>query len=429
MKKIALAVSLLLVSTLCSGDNDIWTSLFREKLREATAGDSAAQYDVGTMYQNGRGVAADRNKAVEWYRKAAAQDNASAVSRLRLMEENAARFKKTLAQAAKGDAESQYDLGNMYMMGVGSDIDYDRAIKAFEQSANQGNDKAAYKLGLMYFEGTGVHSKPATAFKWFRMAAEHNFPAAQYYLGKMYGEGTGTRRNNSLALQWLNKAVDGGFEQARGEMINVTEKINMKKAAARAEAAGQESRPEPAETPPHAVVARSATVHKEAPKPAPARHSAGTEPAKVSARVREYSIEDLMQGAWNREAEPVPYLPSTINNCRTENGKIVCFSEDQTTTTGNNLIRFKTKAIIDHFSRNGSFTVTYRNLVIEATPLTGTDISGMDGAETASYPVKTGWGSPHTLECNFRNSATLSCLKNNTYAIVLTSPHTLASGN
>jgi Sel1 repeat len=424
MKTYALALSLLLVSTLSLADNDIWTALFKTKLNEATDGDSAAQYDVGTMYQNGRGVAADRNKAVEWYRKAAAQNYASAVSRLKLMDENAVRFKKTQALAAKGDSESQYDLGNMYLMGVGSDIDYNSAIQAFEQSANTGNDKAAYKLGLIYYEGTGVRGNPATAFNWFSMAAEHNFPAAQYYLGKMYGEGAGTRRNNTLALQWLNKAVDGGFEQARGEMINVTENINMEKAATRAAAARPAPEPEPVATAkPSADVAQESASRK-----APARNTGKNAPAKAAAKTREYSIEDLMQGAWNRGNEPVAYLPSIINNCRTEDGKVVCFSEDQTSTSGNNVIRFKTKAIIDSFSRQGSFSVTYRNLVIEASPLAGKDISGIDGDETESYPVKTGWGSPHTLECKFSSTDTLSCLKNNTYAIKLTSPRTLASG-
>lgn len=427
MNRIALALGLLLTSMLSHGENDIWNSLFRDKLNEANSGNSEAQYDVGTMYQNGRGVQADRNKALEWYRKAAAQNHPRAVSRLNLMEENATRFDRTFSQAEKGDRESLYDLGNMYMMGVGADIDYISAIKAFEQSANQGYDKAAYKLGLIYYEGTGVRSNPTEAFKWFGIAAEDDFPAAQYYLGRMYGEGKGTRRNNTLALQWLGKAVDGGFDQARVEIINVTENLNMEKAAARTRAAPKPEVGAAADVMEVPKVVVEVTNSKQSASTAPAKNTVKQQ-KKPRATSRQYQIEDLMLGAWSRDSSPVPYLPSAINNCRTEDNRIVCYSEDQTSKSGNNVVRFKTKAIIENFSNDGSFSVTYRNLVIEANPATGTDVAATDGNSAQAPQVKTGWGSPHTLECSFKNGETLSCLKNNTHAFLLTSPRTLAVG-
>lgn len=426
MNRIVLALCLLLVSTLSPAENDIWSSLFKEKLNEANNGNSEAQYDVGTMYQNGRGVGADRVKATEWYRKAAAQNNTQAASRLKLMEENAARFEKTRLQAEKGDRESLYDLGSMYMMGVGADIDYNSAIKAFEQSANLGNDKAAYKLGLVYYEGTGVRSNPTAAFKWFSIAANNNFPAAQYYLGKMYGEGKGTRRDSTLALEWLSKAVDSGFDQARGEMINVTENINMEQAAARAAVPRQES-PATVAVPQSTSSVAGLTRSKETAKPAAAMTTEKRR-SKTRAVEQQYRIEDLMHGAWSRDDSPVSYLPSAINTCRTEAGRIICFSDKESRRSGNNIVRFKTKAIIENFTGDGSFSITYRNLVIDATPTTGTDIAVADGGSEVSYQVKTGWGSPHTLECNFKNTETLSCLKNNTHALLLTSPRTLAAG-
>jgi TPR repeat protein len=418
MKRIATALSLLLATTLCHAGNDIWSALFKGKLREAGRGDSQAQYDVGAMYQNGRGVAPDRDKAMEWYRKAAAQHNQQAVSRLKLMQENKARFDKALAQAGKGDPEVQYDLGNMYLMGVGVEIDYAQAINAFEQAAGQGSDKAAYKLGVIYYEGTGVRADPRTAFKWFGQAAHHGLPAAQYYYGKLYAEGKGTSRNNKLALEWLSKAVDSGFEQARGEMINVTENIDMEKSAAAAQA------PQPVPPPPPGASTR----------PPPHRKTRVAKPDRTASKAQaarnpvHYRLDDLMQGAWNRGDEPVTYLPSSINHCRTEDHRLVCFSDDQSSRTGHNIIRFKTKAIVDHFSTRGKFTVTYRNLVIEATPLSGTDAAAGDDAGMGSYTVKTGWGTPHTLECTFHGDNALSCVKNNSYTLRLSSQRALASG-
>jgi TPR repeat protein len=43
----------------------------------AAQGDTSAQYNLGVMYDNGRGVAQDYTEAVKWYRLAAAQGHAS----------------------------------------------------------------------------------------------------------------------------------------------------------------------------------------------------------------------------------------------------------------------------------------------------------------------------------------------------------------
>jgi len=51
-----LCIIALLFCAAATAGNDIWASLFRETLQQARQGDSEAQYDVGAMYQNGRGV-------------------------------------------------------------------------------------------------------------------------------------------------------------------------------------------------------------------------------------------------------------------------------------------------------------------------------------------------------------------------------------
>jgi TPR repeat protein len=375
-----------------SAVGDIWNTLFREKMREATNGNSEAQFDVGTMYQNGRGVQADRSKAIEWFEKAAAQGESKSISRLKLMQANATRFEKTASEAGKGDRDSLYDIGNMYMEGVGTHIDYSKAITSFEQSAGLGHIKAAYKLGLIYHEGSGVKQNSKRAFKWFRQAASEGYPAAQYYLGKLYADGAGVRKNQAEALAWFRKAVDGGFDQARGEMINVSEsmKDNAKKANA----------------------------------------------AKKKSKSDRYTLEDVVLAAWNRDGNPVAWLPSEITTCRTEEGKVICFSDDQVRNAGENIIKFKTKAIISNFSGNGSFDVTYRNLVISASQAADTrtnetvyEPGSLDENMSATYRIKTGWSSPHKLKCTLKDSGVASCKKNNAHTIVLTSPTSMVAGN
>ncbi len=429
MNKIVLGISLLLFAVTSLAGNDIWNALFKEKLEEANSGESDAQYDVGTMYQNGRGVAADRNKAVEWYKQAAEQGNQKAVSRLKLMESNASRFGKTLSGAESGNSKNQYEIGNMFMTGIGADIDYGKAISFYEKSAAQGHNKAAYKLGLIYYEGTGVSSNMKTAFKWFSSAAENNYPVAQYYLGRLYAAGQGTKRNNKLALEWLSKAVDGGFDQARGELINVQENMSMEAAAASAQKKAAEKKKA-------AAIARAEQEAKAKSKKAAASKAAKAKSKKAAASkvarkkkpARKSALDVVVTGAWSRNNKPIAYLPSSINTCRTEDSKVICFSDDQTRETGGNIIKFKTKAIIDHFNdKDKTFRVTYRNLVIDATPVTGTDLAAGDEEVEGGFKVKTGWGSPHTMACNFKDNGAVSCLKNNTHALLLVNSMAVAA--
>jgi TPR repeat protein len=415
MNKVVLAIPLLLASILCMASGDIWNNLFHEKLREANQGNSEAQYDVGTMYLNGRGVKSSRASALEWFGKAAAQGNAQAVTRLKLMRENEARFGRTLADAQGGNPESLYELGNMYTKGIGVDVDYGKAISAYEQSAGQGYTKASYRLGLLYYGGEAVPADMKSAFKWFKSAATNNYPAAQYYLGKMYAAGQGTGKDITLALEWLSKAVDGGFDQARGAMIDVTENIAMEAAPARA-AGGARAKAKSAP----AVTARKPS------RASKIRNSRQQRPDSIT-----WSIEDLMLAAWYRDSEPVTFLPSAINSCRIEQERLICLSDDQTRRAGLNLIKFKTKAIIENLTDQGAFDITYRNLVIDARPVEtaeSKDGVGTAGDEAVAYRVKTGWGTPHTLECQFKDRGILTCLKNNTYSFELTSPQTLAVG-
>ena len=423
MKRTALTLFLLLLSSVAAGGNDIWQSLFNEKLQEAKQGNSNAQFDVASMYQNGRGVKSDLSKATEWYKKSAAQKNPKAVNRLKILQANEERFKKVLAQADKGDAESQYKLGKMYTEGSGVSIDHTRATEAFKSAAEQGYAKAEYKLGLHYYEGTGVNQNRKTAYKWFKAAAEQNHPAAQYYLGKMYASGSGVKQNYTTSLEWLTKSVDGGFNQARGEMIDVSERMKVRET--------EKANPAPGKK----VASRKKKPVKKASKSKPEKSKTKTVKVEKSEKAPEFAIEDLMVAAWNRDNKPVAYLPSAINNCRTEKNNIVCYSDSQTRKSGNSLIKFKTKSVMKDFSKDGSFKVTYRNLVVDSDSIASIDtneddeeVGSDDDSAASSYKVKAGWGKEHALECQLKDSGTVSCLKNKTHTFVLVSPHTLASG-
>jgi len=53
--------------------------------KAAEQGDASAQTDLGVMYRDGRGVTADQALALHWFRKAAEQGNTRAKTALRSM--------------------------------------------------------------------------------------------------------------------------------------------------------------------------------------------------------------------------------------------------------------------------------------------------------------------------------------------------------
>ena len=425
MNKIIPALILCILTAPVAGINDIWQNLFKEKLQEATQGNNNAQYDVGSMYQNGRGVKADRNKAVEWYEKSAAHGNKQSISRLGLMRANEDRYGKTLTRAKKGDFESQYMLGNMYTKGIGVSTDNSQAMEWYKKAAAQGYAKAEYNLGLIYYDGIGVRKNYTTALDWFTRAAEQDHAAAQYYLGKMYAGSQGTKASYAAALLWYGKAADGGFDQAHGEMVSIAEKIATRSPVEKTPVKTAKAKKRPA-TPVAKKSSRKTTKSKLA-------RMSKAKP-DTSTRAQTFSLEDLMLAIWKREGNPVSYLPSAVNNCRTQGEKLTCFSDDLTRETAGGMIKFKTKSIISNFSSDGSFDVTYRNLVINTIEVEsfdeGDDEEELGSSETtsSSYSVKSGWGKSHTLECQMKDSGTVSCLKNKTPAFLLLSPQTLASG-
>ena len=81
--------------------------------------------------------------------------------------------------AEQGDAKSQYQIGVMYENGRGVPMDYKTALKWFRLAAEQGNACAQNDLGGMYSGGLGVKTDGMTAFKWTKLAAEQGHSGAQ----------------------------------------------------------------------------------------------------------------------------------------------------------------------------------------------------------------------------------------------------------
>ncbi len=72
--------------------------------------------------------------------------------------------------AEQGNAEAQFNLGNMYRKGLGVPQDYAEAVKWYRKAAEQGYAEAQFNLGSMYYHGYGVPQDYAQAHMWYKLA-------------------------------------------------------------------------------------------------------------------------------------------------------------------------------------------------------------------------------------------------------------------
>jgi uncharacterized protein len=76
--------------------------------------------------------------------------------------------------AEQGDAEAQYSLGLMYDNSKGVPKDDAQAAIWYRKAAEQGDANAQVALGEMYASGEGVPQDYGQAHMWFNLAAADN---------------------------------------------------------------------------------------------------------------------------------------------------------------------------------------------------------------------------------------------------------------
>lgn len=108
------------------------------------------------------------------------------------------------AQAEKGSADAQNNLGFAYLRGDGLPQDYSQARSWFENAANGGSTQAMHNLADMYRRGSGVPEDLEMAAQWIRKGAELGEPSEQMHICLIYALGKGVRQDFVLAYAWCN---------------------------------------------------------------------------------------------------------------------------------------------------------------------------------------------------------------------------------
>ena len=132
-------------------------------------------------------------------------------------------FDAQIKMAKLGDAEAQFNVGEMYEIGFNVKQDKKEARYWISRSANQKHETAGFKLLYWDLERDGLKGKNKTKVKELNKLAKQGNAQAQYYLGKMYAHGVGINKNSDVAIDWLNKAALVGVLEAELELASVRE--------------------------------------------------------------------------------------------------------------------------------------------------------------------------------------------------------------
>ncbi|HEY7301634.1 MAG TPA: tetratricopeptide repeat protein [Xanthobacteraceae bacterium] len=156
-----------------------------------------AMWKLGQMYSDGEGVDQNKLRAFEYF-KNLTQTHAN---------------ERPGTRQARFVANAFVALGHFYIDGIP-----DTAVKPdpgvardlFYYAASYFQDPdAQYELGRLYLGGIGTAKDGKQAVRWFGLAANKNHRPAQAVLGSMLFKGEGVPRQAAKGLAWLTVAKEG----------------------------------------------------------------------------------------------------------------------------------------------------------------------------------------------------------------------------
>jgi TPR repeat protein len=181
---------------------------FQYYSRAADGGVSGAMHNLGVLYKNGLGVAANNAEAQSWYRRAEDARRAEEAKVLAAKdpapesEPGGGRAAASDGMRAGSEAETPAtDLAasGPTESGVGDSEPPD--IPKLTADANRGEQAAMLKLGLYYAE-QGSSNNDKQAADWFRKAAEAGNSHGMYYYAR-----TLQRSDDKEAMTWFSKCA------------------------------------------------------------------------------------------------------------------------------------------------------------------------------------------------------------------------------
>jgi len=119
---------------------------------------------------------------------------------------------KDIARA--GDPDALFNLGQVYRLGRGVDVDMELAAYYYRRAAEAGHPEAQGNLATLYYFDADRPGRKGEAITWWRLAARKGHPWSQYMLAVLHFNGDGVPQDNIQAFAWMVLAREAGVEQA-----------------------------------------------------------------------------------------------------------------------------------------------------------------------------------------------------------------------
>jgi uncharacterized protein len=153
------------------------------RLRQAAnAGDARAQFLLGQIHCEGRGVPIDAVEGLHWYRLA----------------------------AHAGDATAMNMVGRCHELGRGTAVDESLAAAWYRKAASHGHDWGMYNYANLLATGRGVARDRGEALRLYREAAHQGHAKSMNLVGRYLEEGWEGPKDADAGHDWYRRSAEAG---------------------------------------------------------------------------------------------------------------------------------------------------------------------------------------------------------------------------
>ena len=203
-----------------TGDKEKAVEIYK---KFAAQGNMYAIAGLGLCYCYAKGVECDIKKGIELIKKAIKAGNPKGYNAMGLCYKRGIGVERNLEKSVEyflisaklGFAAGQCNLGVAFLTGKGISKDYEKSVLWLEKAVEQDQASAFGLLGKCYREGKGVAKNLIKGFELTKIAASQGCVLFQYELGNCYYNGCGTKQNYKQAVYWYLISANQGYAKAQ----------------------------------------------------------------------------------------------------------------------------------------------------------------------------------------------------------------------
>ena len=208
------------IINLSTGDKEKAVEIYK---KFAAQGNMYAIAGLGLCYCYAKGVECDIKKGIELIKQAIKAENPKGYNVMGLCYKRGIGVERNLEKSVEyflisaklGFAAGQCNLGVAFLTGKGISKDYEKSVLWLEKAVEQDQASAFGLLGKCYREGKGVAKNLIKGFELTKIAASQGCVLFQYELGNCYYNGCGTKQNYKQAVYWYQISANQGYANAQ----------------------------------------------------------------------------------------------------------------------------------------------------------------------------------------------------------------------